>query len=83
MIASEIAERLNLLLLLLRVCVLPSDSSGLLDGDNLFDVSFSGVCDGGLRIGDTGTLVSINGGVGRRDTMVGSDISARRKSSSA
>ena len=83
MIASEMTERLNLFLLLLRSRVSSSDPSGLLEGDNRLGVSFDGVCGGGLKVGDTRVLMSSRGGVGRTGSIFGSDPSVRRKSSIA
>ena len=60
-----------------------SKSSGLLEGESLFGVSFSGVGRDGLRIGDARVLVSICSGVDRADGALRSGLSARQKSSSA
>ena len=74
---------LNLFLCFRRRRASSSNSSGLLEGESLFGVSFSGVDRDGLRVGDTRVPVSICGGVDRTDAVLRSGLSARQKSSSA
>ena len=77
------AERLNLFLLLVRLCVPSPNASGLREVEGLLGVSRDGVRIGGLRAGDTREPVSIGGGVFRAGAASRSVLSARLKSSSA